>query len=528
MFSGNIGCQTGQRSVSGPMPSSPNKDIASFTAKRFRVRYVVALALIATLTLISQIVIQNSLANQVFDSRVVNIAGRQRMLSQKITKTSYFLLDTGTATARQEARAQLRDALALWQRSHEGLQRGDSELGLPGGNSGPVTERFATIELDYRMMVDAVQNILAAADGSNELTQEVRRLTVHEASFLRGMDAIVFLYDDEAKQKVRNARYLELGLGIVTLLVLLLEARLIFAPAVRRLRHDMRQRERQAADMERLFDASPTAMFLMDETSVTIVRVNRKAETLLGWPADELSGRLIGTVLDAKFDANRAFLEKVRNGDVLNEYEVLLVDAHLGVVEALASSCRVDYADRPSYVIGITDISELKKAQRTLQYYATFDELTGLINRRTGLLMLASDIDRSHRDQHPLSVCFVDLDGLKSINDLYGHHEGDWMIHTLAAVLQESTRGGDIALRLGGDEFLLILHDCIEVHTARLIARIEQRLAQVAADEGRPYRLSASFGVAVYDPTRHTTPEDLIAEADQRMYEAKSGKRATA
>jgi diguanylate cyclase (GGDEF)-like protein/PAS domain S-box-containing protein len=369
-----------------------------------------------------------------------------------------------------------------------------------------------------------VKDVLAAADGSSQLTQAVRRLTAHEASFLRGMDAIVFLYDDEAKRKVRNARYLELGLGIVTLLVLFLEARLIFAPAVRRLRHDMRQHERQAADMERLFDASPTAMFLMDETSVTIVRVNRKAEALLGWPAAELSGRLIGTVLDARFDANRAFLEKVRSGEVLNEFEVLLVDAHRGVIEALASACRVDYAERASCVIGITDISELKKAQRTLQYHATFDELTGLVNRRTGLTMLASDMERSLRDRNPLSVCFVDLDGLKAINDQYGHHKGDWAICTLGTILQETTRGGDIALRLGGDEFLLILHSCAEAQANRLIARIEQRLAQSAMDDGGPDRLSASFGVAVYDPDRHSTPDDLIAEADQRMYEAKSSR----
>lgn len=508
------------------MRNSHNKDIAGFTAKRFRVRYVVALVLIATLTLVSQVVIQRSLATQEFDSHVVNIAGRQRMLSQKITKTSYYLLSTETTATRQEARSQLREALSLWQRSHEGLQHGDSELGLPGHNSDQITELFGTIELDYRMMVNAVQNILAAADGSDEVAHAVPRLTAHEASFLRGMDAIVFLYDDEAKRKVRDARHLELGLGIVTLLVLVLEARLIFAPAVRRLRHDMHQRERQAADMERLFDASPTAMFLMDETSVTIMRVNRKAEALLGWPANALTGRLIGTVLDTKFEANSDFLEKVRTGEMLNEYEVVLIGAERGVIEALASSCRVDYANRASYVIGITDISELKKAQESLKYHATFDEMTGLINRRTGLLMLASEMERSHRDRHPLSVCFVDLDGLKAVNDQYGHREGDWMICTLSTALQDSVRGGDIALRLGGDEFLLILHDCTEAHANRLIARIEQQLARLSGDEEHPYQLSASFGVTVFDPARHGSPEGLIAEADHRMYEAKRGKQA--
>jgi diguanylate cyclase (GGDEF)-like protein/PAS domain S-box-containing protein len=507
------------------MVDSPDKDIADFTAHRLQVRYIVALALIAVLTLISQWVIQVSLANQEYDSRIVNIAGRQRMLSQKITKTCYHMLGLGSAETRRGAREQLQEALALWQRSHVALQHGDAELGLPGDNSPRITELFGTIESDYQIMVDSAKTILTTADAASELPQAVRRLSEHEAPFLRGMDEIVFRYDSEAKRKVRNARYLEVGLGALTLLVLVLEARLIFAPAVRRLRHDMRRHEQHEEDMETLFSTSPNAMFLIDAGSLAIVRGNRKAEALMGCSNEDFIDRPFSAFLDTKHEANKAFLQKIRSDEALDEYEVLLIDANRSVVEALASSCRVAYSNHSSYVIGVTNITEIKKAQQTLQYYATFDEMTDLVNRRTGLLMLATEMGRAARDAHPLTVCFADLDGLKNINDQYGHHEGDWMIKTLAAVLLESVRSGDVALRLGGDEFLLILHDCEESHAEQLIARVGDRLQRIATDEAKPYPLSASFGSAVYDPARHATPEDLIAEADRRMYEAKHRKR---
>jgi diguanylate cyclase (GGDEF)-like protein/PAS domain S-box-containing protein len=280
--------------------------------------------------------------------------------------------------------------------------------------------------------------------------------------------------------------------------------------------------------MERLFSTSPTAMFLMDGTTLSIIRGNGKAEILMGCAATGFLGRPVTDFLDTKYEANNSFLEKIRAGEVLNEYEVLLIDARRRIVEALASCCRINYSGQPAYVIGATDITEIKKAQQTLEYYATFDEMTGLVNRRTGLLMLATEMDRAKRDDLPLTACFADLDGLKAINDQYGHHEGDWTIHTVAMVLSDSIRGGDVALRLGGDEFLLILHDCDEQQGRQLVERIEQHLASIVAEEPRPYRLSASFGLAVYDRQRHQAPEDLIADADARMYEAKHAKRIAA
>lgn len=503
------------------MPDTIDQSAAEFTANRMRVRYIVALSLIALLTIVAQWILQHSFAGQEHDSRIVNIAGRQRMLSQKITKTSLYLRTAETPEQRTTATEQLREALQLWQQSHRGLQLGDATLDLPGRNSTEVSELFRSIEPHYDAMVDAAEAIIAHPEDSAGVSAATVALREHEAPFLAGMDQIVFRYDAEAKQKVDRVRYLEVGLGATTLLVLVLEAQLIFAPAVRRMRHDMRRHEVHEADLERLFSSNPTAMFLVEELTLKILRGNTRADTLMDCAPHGYIGHPLCEFIDTKFDANQSFIEKLRVGDALNEYEVVLLDAQRTVVEALASACHIFYEGHKQLVIGITDITEIKKAQQTLQYYATFDEMTGLVNRRTGLLMLATEMGRARRDKRPLSVCFVDINRLKQVNDSFGHHEGDWMIKTTAAALLGSIRDGDVAVRLGGDEFLLILHDCSETMAAQLVDRVQQKLSVAALGKERPYPITASFGICNYDPYQHASPESLVKEADQRMYEAK-------
>jgi diguanylate cyclase (GGDEF)-like protein len=235
----------------------------------------------------------------------------------------------------------------------------------------------------------------------------------------------------------------------------------------------------------------------------------------------------ISEFLDAKYQINQAFLERIRGGNASNEYEIILINLDNRTVEALASANAITYDNRRSVVIGITDITEIKKAQQTLRYYATFDEMTGLVNRRTGLIMLESEMERARRDGRPLAVCFGDLDGLKSTNDLLGHREGDRLIRALAEALLASVRGGDVAVRLGGDEFLLILHECTESQAHLLIDRVQEKLTQIASRECLS-ALSASFGVVAFDPACHTKPEALVELADDRMYRVKNAKRGAA
>ena len=222
-------------------------------------RYIAALSLIALLTIISQAIVQFLIANQEYDSRVVNIAGRQRMLSQKITKTIYYILSAQSADAASLYRKELDEAVNLWERSQVGLLKGDLEMGLPGNNSQAVITLFSSIEPHHAAIVAAARAILSSTGSTEALDRSILTIKDHEAPFLKGMNDIVFRYDEEAKAKVDLAKWIEIALLCITLSVLVLEAVYIFAPATRRIRQDVRemaQRDkelgRRNADLARL------------------------------------------------------------------------------------------------------------------------------------------------------------------------------------------------------------------------------------------------------------------------------------
>ena len=226
--------------MSGNIPLDRSKQ-AVLSATQLRQRYLVALSLIALLTIVSQGILQFLIADQKFDSRIVNIAGRQRMLSQKITKLSYYIATANSFEAAVPARKELEDTLQLWQRSHNGLLNGDKNLGLPGNNSPAILELFKEIQARYDIILGAAWAILNSSGSPAAISQSLRNIRDNEASFLKGMDAIVFSYDREANEKVAFTQWLEIALMMVTLIVLGLEAILIFAPATRRIQHDMQE-----------------------------------------------------------------------------------------------------------------------------------------------------------------------------------------------------------------------------------------------------------------------------------------------
>jgi two-component system cell cycle response regulator len=153
---------------------------------------------------------------------------------------------------------------------------------------------------------------------------------------------------------------------------------------------------------------------------------------------------------------------------------------------------------------------------------AVTDGLTGLHNRRymeTHLATLVSDAARTGRD---LSVLITDIDHFKAINDTYGHDAGDAVLKAVAARLKRNTRNADLACRLGGEEFLLILPDTALSGAYQIGERIRSRIASEAfqTGQGTRIRLTASVGIAALDG-ENDTPESLVKRADNALYAAK-------
>lgn len=155
-----------------------------------------------------------------------------------------------------------------------------------------------------------------------------------------------------------------------------------------------------------------------------------------------------------------------------------------------------------------------------VRHLASSDALTGLANYRRFLDVLNSEMERSGRTRRSFSVLFLDLDGLKKINDTFGHAVGSRAICRVGEVLRSHCRTVDTAARYGGDEFALILPETGAEAAARVVERIN---AQLASDSESP-RISASIGVAVY-PKHGNTLEKLLATADKVLYAVKKRQR---
>jgi len=157
-----------------------------------------------------------------------------------------------------------------------------------------------------------------------------------------------------------------------------------------------------------------------------------------------------------------------------------------------------------------------------LRQLAVADELTGLMNRR-GFLMLAEH-QRSLADRKgtSLSVIFIDVDRFKSINDRFGHEEGDRALKELAGLLLRTFRRSDVVARLGGDEFIVLMADINDDGVPIVLDRVRKNLEAFNQENGFPWRLSISLGVALYDAAHPVTLEALMASADQSMYQAKA------
>jgi diguanylate cyclase (GGDEF)-like protein len=155
-----------------------------------------------------------------------------------------------------------------------------------------------------------------------------------------------------------------------------------------------------------------------------------------------------------------------------------------------------------------------------VHHMAVSDSLTGLANYRRLLDVLENETERTDRTGRPFSVLLLDLDGLKIINDSYGHLVGSRAICRLADILRIHCRAIDTAARYGGDEFALVLPESQEDEARR----VADRIRQVLANDDEPPRLSASIGIAIYRGDGERI-EKLLSEADQDLY-AEKAKRA--
>ncbi len=289
------------------------------------------------------------------------------------------------------------------------------------------------------------------------------------------------------------------------------------------LEHTHRALQRAEAELRTIIEHSPDAITRYD-AALRCTYLNPPAQAL----AEGVPGRAIG----------RTTRERGHSEGMLSEWEPAL-----GRVLQSGEPGEVDFAmvvggqdrwfharlvpefDHMGAVVGVLatsrDLTQLKVAERLLAHQASHDPLTGLANRALMLDRLNQALLRQRRGHGLLVVLYLDLDGFKGVNDRYGHEAGDLVLIETARRLTDTARAADTVARLGGDEFVLVCEDVPDRQAANLlIERLHGVLSHPFTAAAPGARVSVSIGMTATDDA-HTTPEQLLREADSAMYAAK-------
>lgn len=321
---------------SGELPPF-QADVSTSRTRRLTFLYIMALSLVAILSIAGQLLVQFSLRRQRSDSTVINLAGRQRMLSQKLAKSALAIGRNQSPQARATALSEMEEVLPLWNRSHIGLRNGDQGLGLPGRNSPDVMARFDQLEASYLAMKQSAEELLSAAKDPQTQTKSLQPLidaTLQpESSYLSGMNAIVSQLEQEAILRVAQLQVTERLLLGITLVVLLLEGLFIFRPAVRQIQQTVSQLWRTSEQLQLAKEAAEAAN---REKSVFLANVSHELRSplhaILG--TTELTQRTEVTTQQQEYleiiaDSSKSLLALVNDLLDLAKIEAGKLDLHL-------------------------------------------------------------------------------------------------------------------------------------------------------------------------------------------------------
>jgi diguanylate cyclase (GGDEF)-like protein/PAS domain S-box-containing protein len=279
--------------------------------------------------------------------------------------------------------------------------------------------------------------------------------------------------------------------------------------------------------LEHLLNAAPEAIMITRGSK--ILHINREFESLFGFNADEALGQntydiLIPETRRHEFDMlehtmqlhGRASMETVRlhkSGELI-DVSILVAPIHMSGVEV-------------GNFVSYRDIREKKQSDARLQHDALRDPLTGLANRALFLDRLQLTMARQQRHSRlNFAVMFVDLDHFKAVNDNLGHASGDDLLVRMGARLRACLRPEDTVARFGGDEFAVLIEDVTNISDVTKIAeRAQHDICLPVEVNGHEVFISASIGIA-FGTLDHTSPEQILRDADYAMFQAKSNGHA--
>ena len=305
-----------------------------------------------------------------------------------------------------------------------------------------------------------------------------------------------------------------LTVGVVAMAAIILSISFVMVWVDRKLaRHAAEETQRMRA----FADAAIEGLIVVDGEQV--VDANRSFLDLSGYARRRDLPPRLGDLFPRLFPA------PVPSGVDAKAFESRLMRADGSICDVEVLLRPLSWRGAERRVLAVRDISERKRAEARIAHLAYHDTLTGLPNRSVFNEHLARHVERADIAGEPLAVLCLDLDGFKTVNDLYGHPAADELLVGVANALRSIVRGNELVARLGGDEFAIVQQGGSQpAHAGLLSERITQALAERFTIAGESVQISASIGVAVF-PADAASPSDLMKNADLALYRAKAEGR---
>jgi diguanylate cyclase (GGDEF)-like protein/PAS domain S-box-containing protein len=549
-------------------------------ARALTLRYAFALLLIALLTTAAWVGLRLVISEQNSTAAIVNVSGRQRMLSQRTALYATLLVNSPQAE-RPAIRGKLKDAIELMERSHNGLIHGNPEMGLPRTMSPTVHAMYFDEANALNKQVDTyittVHQLLELSDEALNPSHPLLQYITQNApnTLVTSLDRMVRRYQIEGEASVKQLQNTETLFWIITLFLLLLEAGLIFHPIVKHIKHviaklqhvteELQQHQDQleaivrqrTAELEkrssalteseekfRLISTEAKDAIVIIDTKERITYWNPAAEKIFGYDANEAIGKNLHDLLipvryqDAAHKGFKRFQQYGVGAVIGKTFEITArnKNAEEFPVELSISGFRFKNS---WHALGIIrDITERKQMEDQVRQLAFYDTLTDLPNRRLLNDRLSQAMVNSKRNGHYAALMMLDLDNFKPLNDMHGHPVGDLLLVEVANRLKNCVREVDTVARFGGDEFVVLLNELSSdkaqsLAQANIVAeKIRHALSSsyqlsiknMLGDSFIEHRCTASIGVVVF--INHEANQDNILKwADDAMYEAKDAGR---
>ena len=528
-------------------------------------RYLTALVLVASLSAAAWFSLQSVISAQEDTGALVNVSGRQRMLSQRTDLYANLLVSSPKA-ARPEIRAKLSEAIELMASSHFALTHGSMAMKLPSTMSPTIRSMYFdgpnALDVQVRTYVQNVRDLLSQSDealtSDSPLLQYINRTAPN--LLVTSLDRMVHQYQLEGEASVRSLQRSETLIFLLTLLLLVLEGTLIFYPFTKQLKGIIGRFEKVRVELQNHHDTledvvSQRTSELEAKTNALVAGEEQLRLVLAGaqlgfWDWNIATGEvernarwaeMLGYTYEEIKHTAQQWLDFIHPDDrekawnsinaVLEgrssahniEYRMLHKDGSIRWILDQANVMQRDINGKPTRMSGThTDVTERKNLELELERQAHIDYLTGVSNRGHFVDQADLELSRAVRYGKSLSLLMLDIDFFKQVNDTHGHKAGDSVLVKLAEVCRKTMRDVDIIGRLGGEEFAILLPET-GIHEATEAAerlRVALESTKVPLEDGLPLNFTVSVGVATQQ-SKDDNIDVLLNLADKALYEAK-------